>query len=733
MSKFLSILRLQFFSKNYHSKYYSKQSILFLFCLCFAFSCKLPQKEQTVTAVKLSYPAVIRSTVEETYFGTTLKDPYRWLEDLNSKETVEWVTAQNSVSFDYLNHIPFRAQIRARVEKLWNYEKFTVPFNEGGLYFFYKNNGLQNQSVLYMQRNLEAEPEILLDPNKLSEDGTVALTMLRVSKNGKYLAYAISRSGSDWQEIYVRDIATKTLLEDKVEWAKFSNIAWQKDGFYYSRYDAPTEGKEYQNTNFYHKVFYHKIGTKQSQDELIYEDKTNKERGFSAGISKDERFLLISAWSGTSGNALYVKDLEDSKSPMITVVNDLKNDHDIIGNIGNDLLVTTNYEAPTMRLVRINLKNPTQKDWKDVIPMQKNTLKYVTQAGKKLFAFYIENAKTKIIQYSQDGKQEKEVALPTLGTASGFEGKENDKEVFYSFTSYTFPTTIYRYDINTGKSTIFRQPTLDFQPENYETKQVFYESKDKTKVSMFIIHKKGLEFNSNNPTYLYAYGGFNISQVPSFSIKYAAWLENGGVLAIPNLRGGGEYGEAWHKGGMLDKKQNVFDDFIAAAEYLISEKYTSKDKLAIAGGSNGGLLIGATMTQRPDLCKVALPAVGVLDMLRFHKFTIGRAWIVEYGCADSSKQQFETLYKYSPLHNLKKANYPATMVITADHDDRVVPSHSFKFISELQANQEGLNPVMIRIDVKAGHGAGKPTSKQIDEWTDVMAFTLFNMGVEFKK
>jgi prolyl oligopeptidase len=690
-----------------------------------------PPTEQSATTFKLAYPSVVRSTVQETYFGKTLTDPYRWLEDLNSKETVEWVTAQNSVTFDYLNRIPFRRDIRERVEKLWNYEKYSVPFQAGGLYFFYKNNGLQNQSVLYVQKDSKAEPELLLDPNKLSDDGTVALSQLKVSKNGKYLAYAISRSGSDWQEIYVMDIASKKLLEDKVEWAKFSSIAWQGNGFFYSRYDAPEAGKEYQTANFYHKVYYHQIGNKQSQDELIYEDKANKEYGFSASVTENEKFLLISAWAGTSGNALYVKDLQQKNREIITIVSDLKNDHDVIGSIENDLLLMTNYKAPNMRLVRVNLQKPTAENWKDVIPEQNNTLRTVSQAGKKLFASYIEKAKTKVVQYSQDGKQEKEVALPAIGTASGFEGKATDNEVFYSFTSYTFPTTIYRYDIASGKSSIFRQPTLDFQPENYETKQVFYESKDKTKVSMFIVHKKGINLDNSNPTYLYAYGGFNISQVPTFSVKYASWLENGGILAIPNLRGGGEYGEAWHKGGMLDKKQNVFDDFIAAAEYLVKEKYTSREKLAIAGGSNGGLLVGATMTQRPDLCKVALPAVGVLDMLRFHKFTIGRAWITEYGCADSSKQQFDNLYAYSPLHNIKKSNYPATMVITADHDDRVVPSHSFKFISELQANHDGTNPVVIRIDVKAGHGAGKPTSKQIDEWADIMAFTLFNMGADF--
>lgn len=727
----LSIKLLQISFKN--SLQNGFQSLFLLTLLSCLGSCKPPHKEQTITTFKINYPNVVRSTVEETYFGKTLKDPYRWLEDLNSKETVEWVAAQNSVTFDYLNRIPFRRDIRERVEKLWNYEKYSVPFHEGGLYFFYKNNGLQNQSVLYVQSSLEAEPEVLLDPNKLSEDGTVALSMIKISRSGKYLAYAISRSGSDWQEIYVMDISTKKLLDDKIEWAKFSSIAWQKDGFYYSRYDAPIEGKEFQNTNFYHKVYYHKIGTKQSEDVLIHEDKEHKEYGFSAMTTEDEKFLILSAWSGTSGNTLYVKDLENLSKPLIIIINDLKNDHDVIGNIGNDLLVMTNYEASTMRLVRINLQNPTKNDWKSIIPAQKNTLRSVTKAGKKLFASYIENAKTKIVQYSQDGKQEKEVALPTIGTASGFEGKDTDKEIFYSFTSYTFPTTIYRYQISTGKSIVFRQPSLDFQIENYETKQIFYESKDKTKVSMFIVHKKGINLDNTNPTYLYAYGGFNVSQVPGFSVKYASWLENGGVLAIPNLRGGGEYGETWHKGGMLDKKQNVFDDFIAAAEYLVREKYTSKDRLAIAGGSNGGLLIGATMTQRPDLCKVALPAVGVLDMLRFHKFTIGRAWIVEYGCADSTKKDFETLFAYSPLHNIRKSvSYPATMVTTADHDDRVVPSHSFKFISELQANQEGTNPTLIRIDVKAGHGSGKPTSKQIDEWADIMAFTLFSMGADYK-
>jgi prolyl oligopeptidase len=704
-------------------------------CLVLLTACKSQMPQEKTTAEmqpKLVYPATQVGNQEDVYFGTTVKDSYRQLEDLNSKETVAWVTAQNSVTFDYLNKITFRSKIKERVQKLWNFEKYSAPFTAAGLTFFYKNDGLQNQYVLYVQKTSDAQPEVLLDPNKLSDDGTVALSVLEVSKNGKYLAYAISRSGSDWQEIYVMDIASKKLLADKILWAKFSGIAWYENGFYYSRYDEPAKGREYQNTNFYHKVYYHNLHTPQSQDELVYKDDKHRERGFGVFVTEDERFLVLNEWEGTSGNALKIKDLAKKNATFQPIVEDLENDHDCIGNLGDDLLLMTNLAAPNQRLMKVNCNNLEVKNWKTVVAEQKNTMKKAALSGGKIFVTYMQDAKSCVIQYAENGTKEREIKLPSLGTAAGFEGKKTDQEVFYTFTSYTSPTTIYKYKIATGESEVFRQPTLDFKSTDYETKQVFFASKDGTKVPMFIVHKKGIALNSNNPTYLYAYGGFNISQTPSFSVKYAAWLENNGILAIPNLRGGGEYGEVWHKGGMKEKKQNVFDDFIAAAEYLIAEKYTNSSKLAIAGGSNGGLLVGATMTQRPDLCKVALPAVGVLDMLRFHRFTIGRAWISEYGCADSSKQDFEVLYNYSPLHNIKQNTaYPATLVITADHDDRVVPSHSFKFISELQAKHNGENPVLIRIDVKAGHGSGKPTSKQIEEWTDIMAFMLFNMGLQF--
>jgi prolyl oligopeptidase len=709
--------------------YHISMKNLYTFSLCATLALAGCQSKQSqLMQQPLTYPTTKTVTQEDDYFGVKVQDSYRWLEDGKSDEVAAWVTSQNTLTFDYLKKIPFRDSIKSRLEKIWNYERYSAPFKMGNRYFFYKNNGLQNQSILYVQDKLEATPQVLLDPNTLSNDGTVALSTVAVSKDGKYLAYMIARAGSDWNEAYVMEIETKKILEDKLEWLKYSGISWYKNGFFYSRYEKPEQGAELQAMNFNHKVYYHQIGKPQSEDELVYEDKEHKERGFGTMVTDDERFLILSGWEGTSGNTLLAKDLTKEKNPFVKLVDDLKNDHDVIDNEGEELLILTNRNAPNKRLTKVKLSTPD--NWLDIIPENpKTALEKVSKAGTKLFAFYLEDAKTKILQYNYNGKLEKEVQLPNMGTAAGLDGGKEDKEAFYTFTSYTTPITIYHYDITTGKSTVFRQTQAGINPENYEMKQVFYPSKDGTKVPMFIVHKKGLNLDGKNPTYLYAYGGFNVNILPAFSIKYVYWLENNGVLAIPNLRGGGEYGEAWHKGGMLENKQNVFDDFIAAAEYLINNQYTSKERLAIAGGSNGGLLVGATMTQRPDLCKVALPAVGVLDMLRFHRFTIGRAWITEYGCADSSKVQFENLYKYSPLHNIKPdTEYPATMVITADHDDRVVPLHSFKFISALQANQKGTNPVLIRIETKAGHGAGKPTSKIIEEWADVVAFMWWQMG-----
>jgi prolyl oligopeptidase len=694
------------------------------------FSCNSAKKpEEKKTKIAVEYPETTKSDQTDDYFGTKVADPYRWLEDDNSEETKKWVSLQNGVTDNYLAQIPFRNKIHDRLEKLWNYEKFSAPFKAGERYFFYKNDGLQNQYVIYTQESLDGEAKVFLDPNTLSEDGTVSLGGLQMSDDGKYAAYQINRSGSDWQEIYVMDIETQETLSDSIKWAKFSGIAWQGNGFYYSRFDEPKEGDELKGANEYQKVYFHTVGTTQAEDKLVFEDKSNPKRGFSASTTEDEKYLILAGWESTSGNTLMIKDVANSNSQFKTAIDNFDNDHNIIGNDGSKLYIMTNLDAPNMRLVVADASNPAPGNWKDVIPHKDNVLQSVSMVGGKFIAKYMVDARSKVEQYAMDGMMEKEIELPTVGSAGGFGGKKDSKEVFYSFTSFTFPSTIYKYDIESGESTIFRQPEVDFNPADYETQQIFYNSKDGTKVPMFITHKKGLEMDGQNPTYLYAYGGFNISLTPGFSVTRLAFMEMGGVLAIPNIRGGGEYGEAWHKAGTKMQKQNVFDDFIAAADYLKSNKYTSTEKLAIAGGSNGGLLVGATITQRPDLCQVAFPAVGVLDMLRYQNFTIGRAWATDYGTAEDSQEMFDYLYKYSPVHNVKAGTaYPATMVTTADHDDRVVPAHSFKFISALQAGHKGENPVLIRIESKAGHGAGKPTSKIIDEWTDIWSFAMFNFG-----
>ena len=689
----------------------------------------------TATSTALTYPQTRRDAHTDDYFGTTVADPYRWLEQLDSPETKEWVTAENKVTFDYLSRIPFRDKVRERLTKLWNYERYGVPSVEGDLLIFSKNDGLQNQAVIYAVKKGEPleNAVVLLDPNKFSADGTTALAGMHFSNDHRYLAYATSGGGSDWQKVHLLDMQTRQPLPDELNWVKVSGVSWAGKGFYYSGYDAPKAGENsLAGKNEYHKVYYHKLGTSQSADKLIYEDKT-KALGFRiAGVTDDERFLFLSLTdSKADGNKLLVRDLKDPKqaATWTTVQTSYEFDTSVIGNVGGELLVYTNDHAPNFKVVRIDPKHPQPASWKTVIPEAKEKLEGISQAAGMLLATYLHDASSLVKVYSEKGEYKYDVALPAIGTAAGFGGRRTDKDLYYAFTSFTYPTTIYKYDPATNQSTVFKAPTVDVKPAEYLTTQVFYASKDGTKIPMFITHKKGVKLNGKNPTYLYAYGGFNISLTPGFSAARMLWLENGGVLAIPNLRGGGEYGEAWHKAGMTPNKQNVFDDFIAAAEYLKVLNYCDADHLAIAGGSNGGLLVGATMTQRPDLCKVAFPAVGVMDMLRYQKFTIGWNWAPEYGTSDD-KTQFANLYQFSPLHTLKPGTaYPATLITTADHDDRVVPAHSFKFAAQLQADQAGNNPTLIRIDVNAGHGAGKSTKLQIDEWADIWSFAFYSMGV----
>jgi prolyl oligopeptidase len=684
-----------------------------------------------------AYPNARKTDTVDDYHGTQVADPYRWLEELDSAETREWVDAQNKLTFGFLGQVAQRDKIRARLTELWNYERYGVPFKEGGKYFYYRNDGLQNQSVLYVADKLGAEPRVLLDPNTLSQDGTVALSGLAVSDDGKLLAYGIADAGSDWQKWRVRDIATGKDRDDLVEWVKFSGASWTRDGkgFFYSRYDAPKDGAALSGKNEFQKVYYHKLGTPQADDVLIYERKDQAKWGFNAGVTDDGKWLVIHVREGTSDkNGLFVQDLSKGpgKAPVLELHNKFDGQYGYVGNKGSTFYFTTTQGAQRGRVFSVDVKKKEAADpasWTTLIAEQPETLRGVNHVGGKLIATYLKDARSQIKVHGLDGKLEREVELPGLGTAGGFGGKPTDSETFYAFTSYTWPTTIFRYDVKTGKSEVFRQPKVAFDPGKYETEQVFFQSKDGTRVPMFLTHKKGLEKNGQNPTYLYGYGGFNVALTPGFSVPDLMWLELGGVLAVPNLRGGGEYGEAWHEAGTKLRKQNVFDDFIAAAEYLVAEKITSPGKLAIGGRSNGGLLVGAAMTQRPDLFAVALPGVGVMDMLRFHKFTIGWAWTSDYGSADNA-DEFKALRAYSPLHNLKPGTkYPATLVYTADHDDRVVPGHSYKFAAALQAAQTGEKPTMIRIDVRAGHGAGKPTSKQIEEWTDLWGFAVHHLGM----
>ncbi|MGB3641775.1 MAG: prolyl oligopeptidase family serine peptidase [Rivularia sp. (in: cyanobacteria)] len=682
---------------------------------------------------KFNYPATRKGEQVDNYHGTEVADYYRWLENPDSTETEAWVKAQNKVTFNFLEQIPARDDIKKRLTKLWDYEKYGVPYQEGDRYFYFKNDGLQNQSVLYTLKNLDDKPTVLLNPNKLSEDGTVALSGISVSEDGKYLAYGISVAGSDWQEWKVRNIETGEDLEDNLKWIKFSGASWTDDnkGFFYSRYNEPNEETKLEDVNYYQKLYYHQLGQPQSEDTLIYERSDEKEWGFNGSVTEDGRYLIISVWLGTdSKNLVFYKDLTNPSSEVVELISKFESAYSLIDNDENVFYFQTDLNAPRGRVIAVNIQKPELKNWQEIIPQTEETLENVGTLNNQFVAEYLKDARSQIKIYDFKGAFIREVELPGIGSVGGFDGKKTDTETFYIFTSYTTPGTIYRYNMVTGESSIFRQPKVDFNAENYETKQIFYKSKDGTQVPMFIIHKKGIKLDGNNPTYLYGYGGFNVSLTPSFSVTSLIWMEMGGVYAIPNIRGGGEYGEEWHQAGIKDKKQNVFDDFIAAAEWLIDKGYTKSEKLAIAGGSNGGLLVGACMTQRPDLFGAALPAVGVLDMLRFHKFTIGWAWVPEYGSSENP-EEFKTLYAYSPLHNLKPGTaYPATLITTADHDDRVVPAHSFKFAAALQAAHDGDAPVLIRIETKAGHGAGKPTAKIIEEVADKWAFLVKTLGVK---
>ena len=684
----------------------------------------------SVMAQKIEYPRAKKVDQIDDYHGTKVSDPYRWLENPDAPESREWIEAQNKLTFGFLEQIPERAKIKERLTKLWNYEKYSAPFKENKRYFFYKNDGLQNQNVLYTADSLEGTPRVLLDPNTLSNNGTVALSGTAMSHDGNLMAYSLSSAGSDWQEWKVRDIATGKDLSDDLKWSKFSGAAWTPDnkGFYYSRYDEPNEKTKLEDANYFQKLFYHRLGTKQSEDTLIYERKDQKEWGFGGTVSEDGRYLIINVWRGTDPkNLLFYQDLKTKDAKVVELIKDFEASYNFIGNDGAVFYFRTDLKASRGKIIAIDTNKPERNNWKEIIAESAETIdgeSGVSFVNDQFIVPYLKDARSQIKIFEVKGKLIREVELPGIGTASGFGGKRKDKETFYAFTGFTAPTTIYRYDLTTGKSSVFRAPKVDFNPNDYETKQVFYASKDGTKVPMFITHKKGLKLDGKNPTYLYAYGGFNVSLTPAFSISNLVWMEMGGVFAQPNLRGGGEYGEDWHQAGMKLKKQNVFDDFIAAAEWLIANKYTSTPKLAIGGGSNGGLLVGACMTQRPDLFGAALPAVGVMDMLRFQKFTIGWAWTSDYGSSENA-DDFKALFAYSPLHNIKpNTAYPATMVTTADHDDRVVPAHSFKFAATMQAAQAGTNPILIRIETDAGHGAGKPTTKVIEEVADRWGFLM---------
>ena len=704
-----------------------KKSIYTILICSSIMSCNNDQKKQNNL---LNYPITSKKEVVDNYFNTDVRDPYRWLEDDRSKETESWVIDQNKTTFDYLGKIPFITDLKKRLEYLWNYEKFSAPFKEGEYTYFYKNDGLQNQYVVYRQKDDE-DPEIFLNPNQFSEDGTISLGSLSFSKSGSIVAYSISEGGSDWRKIVLMNVKTKEIIDDTIYNVKFSGISWKKnDGFFYSSYDKP-EGSELSSKTDQHKLYYHKLGTNQKDDELVFGGSLEeKHRYVSGNVTEDGNYLFISASISTSGNKLFMKDLSNNDASLVTILDHTDSDTYVIDNQESKLFLVTNLEAPNKKIVTVDATNPTPNNWVDFIPETEHVLSPSTGNGY-FFAEYMVDAVSNVKQYNYLGDFIADVILPGLGTIAGFSGKKEDSVVYYSFSNYKTPKTIYSYKPSSRISTIYKKPNIDFISDNYISKQVFYFSKDGTKIPMIITYKKGLQLNGTNPTILYGYGGFNISLTPSFSIANAVWMEQGGIYAVPNLRGGGEYGKEWHIAGTKMKKQNVFDDFIAAAEYLINEKYTSNNFLAIRGGSNGGLLVGATMTQRPNLMKVALPAVGVLDMLRYHTFTAGGGWAYDYGTSEDSKEMFNYLIGYSPVHNVKEGvEYPATLVTTGDHDDRVVPAHSFKFAAELQAKQTGDNPTLIRIETDAGHGAGTPISKTIEQYADIFGFTLFNMGFE---
>jgi prolyl oligopeptidase len=697
------------------------KKILILGLACIAISCQ--------DSGQLIYPDSPKKAVVDTYFDTEVVDNYRWLEDDLSEETANWVGAQNDLTFKELDKIPFRNELKRRLEELWNYEKIGSPFKEGEYTYFYKNEGLQNQYVVYRYKENKDNVEVFLDPNRFAEDGTTSLAGLSFSQDGSLAAYSISEGGSDWRKLITINTATKEIIEDTLKNIKFSGVSWLKnEGFFYSSYDKP-EGSELSQKTDQHKLYFHQLGTPQTEDDLIFGGTAEeKNRYVGAQVTDDGNFLLISAAISTSGNKLYFKDLRDANSPLQLIADNYTYDHYLLDSKGSTLFIVTNHQAPNQKLVQVDVNNPKIDHWVDLIPQTENVLS-ISSGGGYFFAEYMVDALSKVFQYDQNGTLIGEVLLPGLGSAGSFGGKKEDTVLYYSFTNYATPGVIYQFDPATQKSTMYWEPPIDYSAADYESKQVFYTSKDGTKIPMIITHKKGLKLTGKNPTILYGYGGFNISLTPSFSIVNAVWMEQGGIYAVPNLRGGGEYGKEWHKAGTKMQKQNVFDDFIAAAEYLISEKYTSSDYLAIRGGSNGGLLVGATMTQRPDLMQVALPAVGVLDMLRYHTFTAGAGWAYDYGTAEDSKEMFDYLKGYSPVHNVKKGvNYPATLITTSDHDDRVVPAHSFKFAAGLQDNYQGENPILIRIETNAGHGAGTPVNKRIEQAADIYGFTLYNMG-----
>ena len=680
---------------------------------------------------QLTYPETAKTDVVDTYFGTSVPDPYRWLENDTSVQTAAWVAAQNKVTGEYLSKIPFRGALLRRLTAVADYEKIGAPAKKHGKYYFYKNDGLQNQSVLYVQNSLDGEARVMLDPNKLSADGTVALTGTSFSHDGKYMAYTISRSGSDWTEIYVIDTESGQTLDDHIVWAKFTGAAWHGDGFYYSAYDAPEAGKEYSNVNENHKIYYHKLGTPQSADRLVYENKAYPKRFYSASVSDDETLLFVYESGDGAGNALYVKDLTKPDAPFVPMATDFNYQYSPVEVINGKIFIITNYGAPKYRIMTATAAKPGVKDWQELVPESAYVLSGASVIGGKMLLTYDKDAANHAYVYTLDGRMEHEIRLPSLGSV-GFSGDKDDKECFFTFTSFTIPGATYKYDIERNTYTLLRAPKVDFNADEYTTEQVFYPSKDGTKIPMFLTYRKDLKRNGQNPVYLYGYGGFNISLYPGFSSSRIPFLESGGIYAQVNLRGGAEYGEEWHLAGTKMQKQNVFDDFIAAAEWLVANGYTGKDKIAIVGGSNGGLLVGACMTQRPDLFRVAIPQVGVMDMLRYHKFTIGWNWAGDYGTSEDSKEMFEYLKAYSPLHNLKPGTrYPATLVTTADHDDRVVPAHSFKFAATLQECNDGTNPTLIRIDSKAGHGAGKPMSKVLEEQADIYSFIMYNLGMTY--